>query len=135
MNQLKENEDTLRRCVDRFNEGTTRWVDEFYSEAADWTELPSSWAPHGRHGGRDALREKAAAEPKLFPDRRMRILNVVAQGDQVVLELEWRGTSATAAGAIVAGAAIRVRVASFFQLAYAKIIGHVDYPTLAMPLG
>ena len=125
----QQNEETIRRCVERYNQGTAAWVDEFYGEAADWSELPTPQAPRGRSGGLDALREKAARELALFPDRKMRVLNLIAQNDQVVAELEWRGTSAAAEAGLPPGTAIRMRVASFFLLAGGKIVGHTDYVT------
>jgi ketosteroid isomerase-like protein len=133
MDLLRENEDTLRRCVDRYNEGTARWVDEFYSDGARWTELPTPYAPRGRRGGRDALRDKAAAELGAFPDRRMTILNALVQRDQVLLELEWRGTARTQVGPIAAGTAIAMRIASVFTLAGGKVVAQVDYVTSATP--
>ena len=73
------------------------------------------------------LRKKAERDLAAFPDRRMEILNLVAQGDQVVLELDWNGTAAVALGDLPVGTQVRLRVASFFSYVNGKIVRQVDY--------
>ena len=58
----------------------------------------------------------------------------MAQGDQVALELDWRGTLALPAGNLPAGTPVRVGVASFLTFAGGLIVKHVDYP-LGLPAG
>jgi predicted ester cyclase len=116
-----------RQCVETYNQGTTEWVDTYYAEEAEWMELPSVFTPRSQHGGIDVLRKKAARDLAAFPDRRMEILNLVAQGDQVVLELDWRGTAAVALGDHPVGTPVRLRVASFFSYANGKIVRQIDY--------
>lgn len=130
MSTCQENELAARQCVELYNKGTTEWVDTFYAKSAEWTELPTQFAPHGQRGGRDFLRQKAARDHAMFPDRQMHILNLVAQGSQVVLELDWRGTAAASIGPLKAGTILKIRVASFFCYADGKIVKQVDYCTL-----
>jgi predicted ester cyclase len=49
------------------------------------------------------MREQQEQLLRLFPDRQMSIRNLVAQGDQVVLELEWWGTAAMTVGSMNSG--------------------------------
>jgi len=124
------NERVIRRCVELYNRRTLEWVDACYAVDAEWTELPTPGLPHGRAGKRTALRAAAEKALALFPDREMEIRNLVAQGHQVVLELEWSGTAVAAVGAIKPGDLLRLRIASFFTLADGLITKHTDYCAL-----
>ena len=57
----------------------------------------------------------------------MEILNLVAQADQVVLELDWRGTTAATMGSLPIGSPIRYRVATFLTFVDGMIVREVDY--------
>ena len=89
--------------------------------------MPIPGISRGRQGNRAFLRETAERILGLYPDRQMRIRNLIAQGDQVVVELDWRGTAAAAVGGLSAGAQIHFRVASFFALVGCQIVKQTDY--------
>ena len=127
MPTTQQNEIAVRRCVDLFNERTLKWVDTCFAENAEWIELPIPGISRGRQGNRAFLRETAERTLSLYPDRHMRIRNLIAQGDQVVLELEWWGTAAAAVGGLSVGAQIHFRVASFFTLVDGLIVRQTDY--------
>jgi len=98
MTTVKQNEQAIRHCVDLFNKCTLEWVDTCYAEEADWIELPVPGISRGRQGKRAFLREMAGRVLMLYLNRQLRILNLVAQADQVVLEQAWQGTAAAAFG-------------------------------------
>ena len=127
MPTLQENESAVRRCVDLFNQRTVEWVDACFAENAEWIELPIPGISRGRQGNRDCMRESAERLLRLYPDRQMSIRNLVAQGDQVVLELDWWGTVAAAVGGLKVGDRVRFQVASFFTLADGLIVKQTDY--------
>jgi len=127
MSTLQQNESAIRRCVDLFNKRTVEWVDVCFAENAEWIELPIPGISRGRQGNRAFLREAAERLLRMYPDRQMSIRNLVAQGDQVVLELEWWGTAAAAVGGLNVGDQIRFRVASFFTLVDGLIVRQADY--------
>ncbi len=124
---LQENESAVRRCVDLFNQRTIKWVDACYAENAEWIELPIPGISRGRQGNRVFLRETAERLLRLYPDRQMSIRNLVAQGDQVVLEVDWRGTAAAAIGSLKVGDRVHFRVASLFTLVNVLIVRQTDY--------
>jgi len=124
---LQQNENAVRRCVDLFNQRTMEWVDTCFADKAEWIELPIPGISRGRQGNRAFMRESAERTLKLYPDRQMSIRNLVAQGEQVVLELEWWGTAAAAVGPLSVGAQVRFRVASFFTLVDGLIMRQTDY--------
>jgi hypothetical protein len=122
-----QNERAIRRCVDLFNQCTLEWVDTCYAVEAEWIELPIPGISTGRQGKRAFLRAAAGRILSLYPDRQLRILNLVSQGDQVVLEQDWHGTVATSMGSLKAGDQLCFRVASFFTLLNGLIIKQTDY--------
>jgi ketosteroid isomerase-like protein len=103
MATVQQNEAAVRRCVEIFNKRTTEFVDACFAENAEWIELPMPGTPRGRQGNRAFMREQQEQLLRLFPDRQMSIRNLVAQGDQVVLELEWWGTAAMTVGSMNSG--------------------------------
>jgi ketosteroid isomerase-like protein len=127
MQKENQNERAVRRCVELFNKCSLEWVDSCYAEEADWIELPIPGISTGRHGKRAFLRETARNILRLYPDRQLRILNLVAQDDQVVLEQEWLGTAAADYGGMRAGTTVHFRVASFFRLEDGLITKQTDY--------
>jgi len=127
MTTVEQNEAAVRRCVDLFNKRTLEWVDTCYAENAEWIELPMPGTPEGRRGTCTFLRETAERLLRLFPDRQMTIRNIVAQGDQVVLEVDWQGTAAAAVGGLNVGTVVHLRLASFFTLADGLIVKQTDY--------
>ena len=72
-------ERAIRRCVELYNRRTVEWVDTCYAVDAEWTELPTPATPRGRGGKRPVLRAAAERALALFPDREMKIRNLVAQ--------------------------------------------------------
>jgi len=127
MEKTKQNEQAIRHCVELFNKCTLEWVDTCYAGAAEWNELPIPGISRGRQGKQAFLRETARRILQLYPNRQIRILNLVAQADQVVLEQDWQGTAAVAFGGVQPGELVRFRVASFFTLLDGLIIKQTDY--------
>jgi predicted ester cyclase len=62
----------------------------------------------------------------------MAIQNIVAQGDQVMLELDWTGTAAIAIGPLQPGSKVHLKVANFLTFEQGLIVKQVDY-CIAMP--
>jgi predicted ester cyclase len=125
---LQQNEAAARRCVELFNQGhIAEWIAACYADNAEWIELPHSGNPNGQRGNRDFYQAAAERALQFAPDRRMEILNLVAQGDQVALELDWRGTTAAAMANLPAGSAIRYRIATFLTFVDGLIVKEIDY--------
>jgi len=129
MQTVEKNEQAVRRCVELFNQCTLEWMDRCYAANAEWAELPIPGISKGWQGDRAFLRETAGLVLRLYPDRQLRVLNLVAQAGQVVLEQDWQGTAAAAFGNVQLGEKVRFRVASFFSLADGLITRQTDYVT------
>ena len=132
MNTLQQNEAAARRCVELFNQKQIQtWIEACYAENAEWIELPHTTTPDGQRGDRNFYRQAAERVLAFAPDRQMEIRNLVAQGDQVALEIDWRGTTAVAVGNLPAGSVFRYRIATFLTFVDGMIVKEIDY---AIPL-
>ena len=128
MATVEQNEAAAMRCIDLYNKGTSEWVDICYSPNAQWIEHPHMGNPKGHTGSRDALRKLAEFQIDFFPDRQMKVTNHVAQGNVVVLEQDWQGTTARPFGNLPVGTVARSRIATFLTFdENALIIKHEDY--------
>ena len=116
-----------RRFVAAYNRGTADWGEECHAETTVWSELPLPGSPEGRGGDRAALRLAAEQAVAAFPNRHMHIRNLVADGAQVALELDWSGTAVAALPGIAVGERVHLRLAMFLIFADGKIISQVDY--------
>ena len=125
---LQQNQAAARRCVDLFNQKRiAERVEACYAANTKWIELPRPQSPKGQHGDREFLRIAAKRTLALVPDHQMKILNLVAQDDQVALEIDWRGTTAAALGNLPAGSEVRYWVATFLTFTDRMIVKQVDY--------
>ena len=122
-----ENRQAVLRCIELYNQCTLEWVDTCYSKELEWTEMPRSSMPQGRHGDFRFFREAVSQVLKLLPDRKLTVLRCVAENDCVVLEQEWQGTIAFTVENLVAGTIARLKVVSFFTLANGLITKQTDY--------
>jgi ketosteroid isomerase-like protein len=128
MSTLERNQAAAQRCVDLFNQKQIKeWVEACYAPDVEWIELPRPLSPNGQQGDRERIRLSAERVLALTPNRQMKVLNIIAQDDQVVLEIDWRGTTAAALGNLPAGSEVRYRVATFLTFSDGMIVKQVDY--------
>jgi hypothetical protein len=126
MNTVK-NKQAVLKCIGLFNKCTLEWLDVCYSKNLDWIEFSNPAIPLGRRGDYSAFRSAAEQAIRLFPDRKLVVINCIAEDNIVVLEQEWSGTLAITAGAHNAGEISKLRIASFFTLKDGLIIKQTDY--------
>lgn len=103
------------------------WLDKYYAQTVEWVELPTRAIPQGRKGNIDALRRAAEFALNAFPNRQMKIRNIISKGKNVAVELDWWGTASRQLGIINAGYVSRIRIASFFEVVDDRITKHTDY--------
>ena len=127
MTTSQDVETLSRRCIDLFNQRTSEWVDLCYAENVEWFELPLPGTPYGQQGNRVLLRSTAQRLLSLFPDRQMIINNLVSEGNQVAMELSWKGTVATNFGTFKLGSYVEYRIASFLTFTEGLIVKQIDY--------
>ena len=126
-----ENKQAVMHCVELFNKCTLEWLSACYADHLEWMELPWRSFPQGRRGDLSAYRQAAEQALRLCPDRQLRVLRSVAEGDCVVLEQAWQGRLAFPVGEAAAGNVMRLRIVSFFTLENGRISKQTDYCTAA----
>ena len=117
----------LFRCVEVFNEGTLNWIDMFYSDRFEWTQYPGHNGSACIRGDIILFRRTAERILHLFPDRKLRVINSLAENNSVVLDQEWEGTAAMTGNGYVNGRTARMKVISFFTLEDDLIRKQIDY--------
>jgi len=130
MNAFK-NKMAVLKCIELFNKCNLDWLETCYSEKLDWIEFSNPSIPEGRKGDYSSFRSAAVLAIRLFPDRKLIVLNCIAEDDIVVLEQEWSGKLAINAGTHNAGEILKLRIATFFTLKNGLIIKQTDYCAVA----
>jgi hypothetical protein len=125
--KTNKNKKAVLRCIDLFNKYDLEWIDSCYSKKLDWNEFSNPTFPQGRKGDYSVYRNAAQKLLTVFPDRKLTVLNCVADGDNVVLEQEWTGTLAISIGDHKPGEISKLQIASFFTLENGLIIKQNDY--------
>jgi len=124
-------EATARNLITEYNKGLPGWVEACHAENTEWIELPFLGGP-GRSGGRKELRAAADLQVVNFPDRRMQLLNVVADGGQAALEVEWTGTAAKDTAWAKQGETLTLRAVLMLTVKDGRVVKEVDY-VIPMP--
>jgi hypothetical protein len=127
-----KNKQAVLKCIELFNRCTLEWLDLCYSEELDWIEFSNPSIPQGRKGDYSLFRNAATQAIRLFPDRKLVVLNCIAEDNIIVLEQEWSGTLAIAVGSHNVGEISKLRIASFFTLKNGLIIKQIDYCAVAL---
>lgn len=98
----------FRRFAEAYNAKAEGWFQAYHNEDYVWEGL-GVWAPSGRRVAYPEMLEMIDAEARHFPDRRMAIRRLLADGDRVAVDYEWTGTAAPGAPGLPAGAVQRYR--------------------------
>lgn len=102
-------------------------IEAFYAEDVTQQVYPNLLAPKGTV--RDFIQMRAAYDRSRFIIRAQTydVVNTVASGDTVVLEVVWSATLATAAGRLSAGDSMRARFVQIFEFRDEKIVRIRNY--------
>ncbi|MFB7723852.1 nuclear transport factor 2 family protein [Nocardia sp. NPDC056100] len=100
---------------------------EFFHPEAVHHELPNALFPHGVVRDIAGLRAAAEAGRKNVREQNFEVLNAIAAGDQVALEVLWEGTTAVAMGELPAGHVLRAHIATVLEFRDGKILAQRNY--------
>ena len=84
-------------------------------------EFPNRLLPNGTTRDRAAMLEAGERGKKVMSSQQFEVLNAVANGEQVALELRWVGTLAVPLGALPVGGEMKARYAIFLEFRDGKI--------------
>lgn len=91
------------------------------------TQLPNTLFPQGVDRDLAATLAALTQARILLAGQQYEVINAVASGDQVALEVKWSGTLAVPFGDLSAGHAMRAHIAAFLEFRDGKIIAQRNY--------
>jgi len=100
---------------------------EFFTKDAVQEEFPNRLSPIGRHRDLAAMLDSARKGKQVIRAQRFDILNSVADGDNVALEVFWTGLLATALEGLPANSQLRAHVSIFLEFRDGKICRQHNY--------
>ncbi|MFH9007442.1 nuclear transport factor 2 family protein [Streptomyces afghaniensis] len=113
------------QTVSRFAAGEE--LAAFFHPDAVHTQLPNALFPDGTVRHLPDLIAAAQQGHMLLAEQHFEVINAVAAGDQVALEVTWSGTLAVPLGDLTAGQVLRAHIAAFLEFRDGKIIAQRNY--------
>lgn len=121
------NLDIARRYLATFEQGEIEDKLSFYAADVVQEEFPNRLSATTATRDLAALREAAERGRKVVAAERYEVLNAVASGEQVALEVQWTGTLAVPFSTIPAGGQLQARLAIFLEFRDGKIARQRNY--------
>jgi len=124
--------DTNAVLVERYLQtiATASSVDDvaaFFDQDVVMHELPNRIAPNGRRRTLADLRAAFVAGASLLRSQTYDVRRVIAMGDDVAAEVEWKGTLASAFQQLPAGYEMKAYIGMFFTIRDGKIVSQRNY--------
>lgn len=105
----------------------------FFHPDAVQREFPNALLPDGAVRDLSAVLSAAERGQKVLSEQDFEVLDAVAAGDQVALEVRWRGTLAVPLGDLPAGHRMRARIAVFLTFREGRIVSQHNYDCYERP--
>jgi ketosteroid isomerase-like protein len=121
-----ENLATARRFLAAIEARDPTLSEFFTPDVLQW-ELPNRVTPNGARRGLQEMAEAGERGRKVLTAERYEVLEAVAQGNLVALEVRWTGTLAVAYGSIPVGGQITAHLAMFMEFRDGKICAQRNY--------
>jgi ketosteroid isomerase-like protein len=102
-------------------------VAAFYAPDVVQEEFPNRLMPSGATRDLQTLKEGRARGLALLQKENFEVLNAVASGEQVAMEVVWTATIAQAAGPFAAGQSLRAHFAIFMEFRDGLIVRQRNY--------
>ncbi|HYG64025.1 MAG TPA: nuclear transport factor 2 family protein [Thermoanaerobaculia bacterium] len=90
-------------------------------------EFPNRLMPNGARRNLQDILDAGARGRKVMTSQRYEVINTVAQGDNIVLEVQWTGTLAVPYESIPVGGEMRARFAVFLEFRDGRIVAQRNY--------
>jgi ketosteroid isomerase-like protein len=114
------NEAAARRWLELWNERPPGWTNKVYAPDLRY-EAVYRFSPPRSVQGREKWEAASARAAQLFRGRTMTLRNLVADGDRVVVECDWRATAAADTPGAKAGEDLRLLITFWLTFADGKI--------------
>lgn len=130
MPQIEEHPDI--RTALRYHEAVARLaapeeLKQFLHPDMVHTQLPNALFPDGTVRGLGETLTASQQARTLLSGQRYEVINAVASGDQVALEVTWSGTLAVPFGDQPAGSVLRAHIAAFLEFRDGRIVAQRNY--------
>jgi ketosteroid isomerase-like protein len=99
----------------------------FFTEDVVQEELPNRLVPRGIKRDLGAILASAEKGREVVRGQRYDVRRAVAQGDSVILEVDWTGTLAVPYGSLAPGDEMRAHIAFFIELRGGRIASQREY--------
>jgi ketosteroid isomerase-like protein len=109
------------RFVEAVERGDDGAVAALLADDVQQEEFPNRLLPSGMTRDRAAIQEAGERGKRVMARQRYKVVNTVASGEQVALEVRWTGTLAVPFGSLPAGGEMRARFAIFLDFKGGKI--------------
>ncbi len=124
MGNPTDNKDVVRRIEEAWDRNDPAALDQYFAPAFDNAQSGTPGLPPGLAGAKIAHGAAMAA----FPDRRVRILDLVADGDRVFVRSQVTGTNTGGAAFLNApeanGAKVDFEMWGVYRLRDGKVVAH-----------
>ena len=128
MSEDSENAALARRFIEAVESGATgERLRAFLHDDVEQIELPNRLFPDGARRDLTAILTSAEKGQKVLRSQRYDILQLVASGRQVAIEMMWRGELAVAVGSKKPGDALTGRFAFFLDIDEGRIRSMRNY--------
>lgn len=123
-----ENLDLAKRYIARLTEGAGPGeLEGFFAPEFVQEEFPNRLMPNGATRSLQAMKEARARGKALLHAEHFELVNALANGELVALELIWTGTVGRAGGPFAAGQKLRARFALFMEFQNGRIVRQRNY--------
>ena len=100
---------------------------EFFTKDIVQEEFPNRLSPIGQHRNLQALLDAARKGKKIISHQKYDVLNAIADGDRVAMEVFWSGLLAVPLEGMPANSQLRALVSIFFEFRDGKIYRQHNY--------
>ncbi|MFF4984257.1 nuclear transport factor 2 family protein [Streptomyces sp. NPDC001046] len=131
MTQTTEQHPHVRTAL-RYHEAVARLaapeeLAEFLHPDMTHSQLPNTLFPTGADRDLAETLSASARARTLLAAQSYDVVNAVARGDQVALEIKWSGTLAVGFGELPAGHVLRAHIAAFLDFRDGRIVAQRTY--------
>lgn len=99
----------------------------FFSPDIVQQEFPNRLTPNGATRNLAQILDGAERGQAILQSQRYEVLDAIASGDKVVLEVQWTGKMAIAVAGLPVGGEMRARFAVFIEYSDGKIVRQRNY--------
>ena len=124
----ESNVEFIRRYFDAIEAGVTpEELAEFFTPDVIQEEFPNRLVPRGARRDLKQILEASKRGRQVMQSQRFEILHAISDGDEIALEVRWKGILAVAIDSLSPGAMIQAQIAVFIRLVDGRIARQRNY--------